>query len=216
LSDRRGFTLIEVVLSLAILAMVVATVFAVLRLAHRAERKGTARSEATQRVMVLADRLSWLLAGAYPYMQPAEDAGTEKLVFEGEGDMLSFVTTSVDKYSDDVADIPGLKYVRLSLEADGLRADERVFYMEDAELVPYVLEPLAASLDMEYMEQDAETGETQWVGNWDTDTRDYLPVAVSIRIELDMDGRKITVPPVIVKLPVGGSMGVSVPLPRLK
>jgi len=216
LSDRRGFTLIEVVLSLAILAMVVATVFAVLRLAHRAERKGTARSEATQRVMVLADRLSWLLAGAYPYKQPGEEAGKETLFFEGESDMLAFVTTSVDKYSGDVPDIPGLKYVRLSLESDGLRADERLFYMEDAELEQYVLEPLATSLDIEYMEQDAETGETQWVGSWDTDTMDYLPVAVSIRIELEMDGRKIIVPPLIVRLPTGGARGVPVPLPRLK
>lgn len=214
MSDRRGFTLVEVVLSLAILAMVVATVFAVLRLAHRAERKGTARSEASQRVMVLADRLSWLLAGAYPYKKFDKDTEKEVLFFEGDGDRLAFVTTSVDKYSGDITDLPGLKFVQLSLGPEGMRADERVFYMTEAELAKYVLEPNVTSLEIEYMEQDAETGQTEWVGDWDPDGKDYLPVAVSFLMELELDGRKIKVPRVIVKLPVGGARGVPVPFPR--
>jgi prepilin-type N-terminal cleavage/methylation domain-containing protein len=215
LTDRRGFTLVEVVLSMAIVAMVVAAVFAVLRLAHRAERKGVGRSESSQRVMVLADRLSWLLAGTFPYKQFDPEEETERIFFDGEADSLAFVTTSVDRYSDDAADRPGLKYVRLSLGPGGLRADERVFYMKDAVLREYVLEPGAVSLEIEYMEQDRETGETGWVGNWDPRSRDYIPVAVSLRVVLDLDGQEVEVPPLIVRLPAGGSRGAAVPLPKL-
>ena len=215
MSDRRGFTLVEVVLSMAIVAMVVATVFAVLRLAHRAERKGTERSEANQRVMVLADRLSWLLTGAYPYKQYDSDEEKDRIFFHGESESLAFVTTSVDKYSGDVADRPGLKYVRLGMTSGGLRADERVFYMKDAALEEYVLEPNATSLEIEYMEQDAETGVTEWVGNWDSRTRDYMPLAVSLSVVLELEGKEVRVPPVIVRLPAGGSRGTAVPLPRL-
>lgn len=215
MSDRRGFTLLEVVLSMAIVAMVVAAVFAVLRLGHRAERKGSERLEANQRVMVLADRLSWLLAGAFPYRQFDTDTGRERIFFDGEADIMEFVTTSVDRYSSDAADRPGLKFVRLALASGGLRADERVFYMNDAVLNEYVLEPNAVSLRIEYMEQDRETGETVWVGNWDSRSREYMPLAVSLDIVLQLEGKEVRVPTVIVRLPAGGSKGTPVPLPRL-
>jgi len=215
LSERRGFTLIEVVLSLAILAMVVAVVFSVLRLAHRAERKGTERSEISQRIVVIADRLTWLLAGAYPYMEHDKEAEKDRVVFSGDAESLGFVTTSVDKYSPDTADLPGLKYVRLWLGPEGLRADERLFYMKDEDLDEYVIEPNAVRLEMEYMEQDPETGQTEWVGAWDPEDREYIPRAVSVRLVLDLDGREVMVPRIIVKLPAGGSKGTAVPPPRL-
>ncbi len=213
MSNRRGFTLVEVVLSLAIVAMVVAAVFAVLRLAHRAEQKGSARTEANQRVLILSDRLTWLIAGAYPLSLPDSEDESESLLFEGESDSVAFVTTSLDTYSDSPADRPGLKYVRIVLAPEGLVVEERMFYMQEAEPDVFVLEPNATSLEIEYLEQDSESGETEWVGNWDPETREYMPLAVNVRIVLKLDGRDVSVPPMIIRLPAGGELGVPIPFP---
>lgn len=215
--DNRGLTLVEVVLSLAIVGMMVGVLFTVLRMGHRAEDKGAERLEVSQKVMVVSDRLSWLLAGAYPYRQRDIEGGDEYLFFEGGVDSIGFVTTSVDTYSRDVADMPGMKYVRLGLDDKGLGVSERPFYSDDESAFRrYVLDPDAASLEIEYLEPDPDDGPPQWVGNWDTDTRDFLPLAVLLRITTSAGGRKVVVPPIIVSIPTGGDRGVPVPQINLK
>lgn len=213
--NRRGLTLVEVVLSIAIAAVVMAMLFAALRLGQKSGSRGDKRLELSQREMVVADRLSWLIAGAYPYRGGSEDGAPPLLSFVGQGDSVEFVTTSVDLYSDAQADAPGLKSVRIHLDGEGLKVGERIFFMAQDEFRDYVLEPNAARVEFEYMDMDRDTGETVWVANWDTGTMDYLPVALKVRVALAVEGRELFMPEVIVKVPTGGPLGVPVPLPRL-
>ena len=193
MSDRRGFTLVEVVLSLALSAMVIVMLFASLRLGHRAAAKGDSRAEVAQRVMVLSDRLSWLIAGAYPYRHFDEDKGKVQIIFSGENVSMGFVTTSVDDYSGDIVDRAGLKYVNLHLESDGLNVSEKIFFMGEGEQKAYVLEPNVTSLEFAYMDE----GSGDWTDNWDTESSDYLPVAVKVILRMNLDDKEIILPPVM-------------------
>ena len=213
--NRRGLTLVEVVLSIAIAAIVMALLFAALRLGQKSGTRGEKKLELSQREMVVADRLSWLLAGAYPLII-ADDADEEEvLAFVGQGDSIEFVTTSVDTYSNTEADLAGLKSVRIHLDDGGLKVGERIFFMRDDEFVDYVLEPNARSVEFEYMEIDEETGEALWVSGWDTEESMYIPAAVKVRVMLVVEGREQVIPEIIVRIPTGGPTGIPVPALRL-
>ena len=72
-SNKNGFTLLELLLGLAITALVAAMLFAVLRLGHRAEQKGQQRSEISQTERIISSRLGFLLRGAFPYVVKDEE-----------------------------------------------------------------------------------------------------------------------------------------------
>lgn len=214
LRNKRGFTLLEVMLAMAIMSMVMLMLFSLLRLGYRAGEKGTRRAGVAQRLMVVSDRLSWLLAGAYPYREFNRDKRKEVIFFEGQSDSVSFVTTSVDEYSDGLADKVGLKYLTLSLQSRGLEIHERLFFDPEQEPEIQVIEPEATSLEINYLDIDPDSGDAQWRQDWDSSSRDYLPAAVELKISVELEGRTVQVPPLTVRLPAGGPQGVLIPLPR--
>ena len=134
-SNRQGFTLLEVMLGLAITAIVMVILLAALRMGHRSQEKGLARGDLAQRMRIVSDRLSWMLGGAYPFRYTDPDDDRKKLLlFRGQESSLEFVTTAVDKYSESAADLAGLKFVRLYADEAGLKSAERIFFMGVDEL----------------------------------------------------------------------------------
>ena len=204
-------------LGLAITAVVMVILLAALRMGHRSQEKGLARSELAQRMRIVSDRLSWMIGGAYPfrYTDP-DDESEELLLFRGEESSLEFVTTAVDEYSESAADLAGLKFVRLYADDEGLKAAERIFFMGVDELESeseeeFVFAPEVESLSFEYMDVDEDTGTAQWLSQWDTDELDYLPAVVRVSVTIVHAGRSVDIPPVMAAIRTGGSRGLLVP-----
>jgi general secretion pathway protein J len=212
-----GFTLLEVMLGLTITAMVMVILLAALRLGHRSQEKGMARVEVAQRMRIVSDRLSWMISGAYPYRyQDSDDQKKQYLLFRGSSSSLEFVTTSTDAFSNTPADIAGLKFVRLSVGASGLMAQEKVFFMgvdydvfeEDEE---FIFGPRISSMEFEYMDMDEDTDTIEWSAGWDTEEKNYLPSVVRITLTLKHGDKILDIPPVIASIRTGGVHGLLIP-----
>ena len=212
-----GFTLLEVMLGLAITAIVMVILLAALRMGHRSQEKGLERSELAQRMRIVSDRLSWMLGGAYPFRYTDPDDERKKLLlFRGQESSLEFVTTAVDKYSESAADLAGLKFVRLYADEAGLKSAERIFFMGVDELdsdseEEFVFAPEVESISFEYMDVDEDTGTAEWISQWDTDELDYLPAVVRVSVTITHAGKSVDIPPVMAAIRAGGSRGLLVP-----
>lgn len=216
IKSERGLTLIEVILAVTISAVILAILLAALRMGHRSQEKAYGREELSQRMRILADRVSWLLRGTYPYVVEVPDG--KLLYFSGTDKSVGFVTSSVDTYSEGPEDTAGLKWVELFVDSEGLKIREKVYFGEDVFEKTggkeYVLDSTVRDIGFEYLdtgeEKDInETGETkefaEWVSLWDPGGREYLPSAVKVELVLEYRGRDVRMPPVIAAIRAGHS-----------
>ena len=95
-SRSAGFTLIELIISIAILSIITVIIGAAFRLGIQAWEKGEKETEDAQRLRVLSSLFSQQLKSLYPYKIKMEDKDEEVVVFKGESDSITFVTTLTD------------------------------------------------------------------------------------------------------------------------
>ncbi len=208
MNRRGGFTLVEIILAMSLAIVIMVILFSALRLGYRAQERGGARAEATQKLRIINDRISWLIRGIYPYVINQPDM--RKIAFEGASDRIGFVTTSVDSYATGPEDRAGLKWVSISADNKGLRIREKVFFLpelvEESGGRDYVLDPGVKKLEFSYFdlkpEKTEKEKEGEWVAEWDTADKQYLPAAVKVKITLEQNGRNEPMPEMIVRLNV--------------
>jgi prepilin-type N-terminal cleavage/methylation domain-containing protein len=202
LNNKRGLTLLEIVIAMALSVVIMVILFAALRLGYRSQEKGADRAEITQRMRILNDRITWLIRGAYPFLIKKPDL--QKIFFQGDPDSIGFVTTSIDTYGKGPEDVAGLKWVSIFTDSNGLKIREKVFFNEDvfdqSGGKEFVIDPGVRKLEFEYFDlpDDEKTGE--WVTEWDHDEKKYFPVAVKVKITFEHNGKTIVMPEAIVSI----------------
>lgn len=200
--QNRGFTLIELVIALALSAVVVMILVAAMRLAYKSQAKGAEKVEMAQKIRLLEDRITWLLRGAYPYYVKKTDE--ERIFFKGESDQIGFVTTSVDSYGKGPEDLAGLKWVSFFVDREGLQMREKVFFLEDVFEDDggkvYLLDPEVKTLELEYYDIPEDEKQGDWVSEWDPEDKTYLPEAVKFTITLEQEGKPLVLPEIIVRI----------------
>lgn len=199
---NKGFTLIELIIALALSVVIVVILLAAMRLAYKSQAKGAERVEMAQKIRLLEDRITWLLRGAYPFYVKKTDE--EKIFFKGESDQIGFVTSSVDSYGEGPEDLAGLKWISIFTDREGLQMREKVFFLEDVfedeggKL--YLLDPEVKTLDLEYYDIPEDEKEGDWVSYWDPEDKTYLPEAVKFKITIEHEGKNIVLPEIIVRI----------------
>lgn len=204
LNNRRGFTLLELLISISLSLVIIVILFASLRIGYKSQEKGIERGEVSQKMRVLGDRMTWLIRGLYPFSRNLPE-GT-KFFFGGESDRIGLVTTSVDTYAKGPEDRAGLKWVSIFRDSKGLQVREKVFFLEDVlddsggKL--FVIDPDVKKLEFEYF--DLPEGETQgsWVSEWDADDKGYFPSAVMVKMTFDHNGKTYEMPDIIIRTSV--------------
>lgn len=203
-SIQAGFTLLELIISIAILSAVLVTIYATLSMGSRTWDKGERDIEKVQRMRVVMDLLSREIKAAYPYkVTPSElDTHKEFYLFDGQKDSLSFVSCAplrggagkLSWLTFWVEEDVGLVVV----EQDALRSDifkERETLDKD-EMV--VLDENATAIRFDYYRsqegdtEEATDGEdTAWEEKWDAEEEESLPQAVSVAVTFreDADGQ---------------------------
>ena len=190
---QSGFTLVELMISISILALVTLIIGSGFRLGMDAWEKGEVETSYNQRLRVLSGMLSQQLKSAYPYK--IEDGDEKVVVFKGEKDSLLFVTALTDPGQG------GFKWIRYSLQEgsliykegilpdkefeDKLKGDEEVVDSEIGEI-----EFSYYSYD-EDDENPGEGGDDEWSETWDYG--ETLPMAVKVKIPF-FQSFSITIP----------------------
>lgn len=209
LKSSRGFTLMELLISISLAIIILSVLGAAMRLGYKSQAKGTERSELTQKIRILEDRVAWLIRGAYPYYFNKTDE--KKIFFEGKSGRIGFVTSSIDTHGTGPEDLAGLKWVSIFADSNGLKIREKIFFLEDAfdddKGKVYLLDPEIKKIEFEFfaIEEDEKQGE--WVSEWDPEEKTTIPLAVRVTMTLERNGQKIVVPEMIVKIAAQRSIG---------
>ena len=196
-TDARGFTLLEIVLAVSILAVVVLLATASLRIGLRAWEAGQRRVSLQQENRALVELITEVLAGALPYQGRIGQNPERIVLFEGEPDEVRFVTSAPPLALD--APAAPFHAVVLGRKGEGaLRLVERLVPAEEpfAAGPEHVLSRSIARFNLTYRDEDGV-----WQDRWDGREAGGLPTAV--RFELAVTGMARTAPPIVVALPMG-------------
>ena len=192
-----GFTLIEVLLAVSILAVVVLLATAALRVGLRSWETGQRRVDLQQEYRALVELVSESLAGAFPYQGSLGQNPERVVLFQGEPDEVRFVT-SAPPLTLDAPAAPFHAVVLGRKGDDALRLVERLVPTDD----PFASSPervLSRSVTRFTLAYRDESG--GWQDTWDGREAAGLPSA--IRFELAVRGLARTGPAVVVTLPLG-------------
>lgn len=178
---QNGFTLIEVAISITLLALIAAALYGAFHLSDRAVVKSQARSEENQRLRSAGDLLAGYIRSAYPYRLSRE---LPAILFSGEERSLTFVSALSSGMGG-----RGMAEVTISWggEGDGagpLSLEEKVPVGsaggEDSGGYrnSLLLDQGALGLRLEYLDPQGE--EEHWVDQWNGAERRMLPRAVRL------------------------------------
>lgn len=198
-STQKGFTLLELILSISILSLVLVTIYGTLSMGARTWEKGERDIEKIQRERVVMNLLAREIKSIFPYkVTPSElDTHKEFYAFEGKKDSISFVSAVPLKGEKGglswltfwVEDDEGLVVV----ERDALRTDifkERESFDKDE---MEVLDQQVTAIRFDYYKlKSGKTegeGEGEWEEKWDAEKEGTLPNAVRVELTFEEEGR---------------------------
>lgn len=195
---ERGFTLVELVIALAIAGALLVLLLGGLRVGLAAWRQGDERATTHQHLRSLSELLAGSVAAAFPYRQSAPQGGEAKVQFTGEEERLSFVT--FDPPFPLAASVPfvAVTVARRSGENPGLAITQKALPnfepFEDAQ--PILVDASVTAVKFRYLR--AEGG---WEDRWDGAAERTLPQAVQINLTATLGARAETLPPLTISLP---------------
>lgn len=189
----RGFTLLELLLALGIVAVLVVIVSGGLRIGLTAWQRGEERTAKLDRARSLVVLLEHALAGTYPYRVTLETQQEVRILFDGRPDRLTFATLSPPLPSG-----PTTAFCAVSLAADGGRFALRQQALPNQLVLdrmdPMLVDTQTTAVRFRYLGQDPEA----WQDAWDITKEDTLPRAVEITLVSGIGARStrqtVTVP----------------------
>jgi prepilin-type N-terminal cleavage/methylation domain-containing protein len=200
-SRQPGFTLVEVVIALTIVATLLVIMFGGLRVGLAAWQRGDERAEILERARSLTQIVTRTLGAAHPYMTSRRGGQPARLLFEGAPDRVAFVTAVPP--SPTAAPI-AFTAVTLSQEAGpvaGLALRQKPLPNEepfDRDIQPALVDGTVSDVRFRYLRES----DGAWTENWDAVEEKALPLAVEITLTIVQAGRSAPQPPLIVSLPV--------------
>ncbi len=183
---KRGFTLLELMLSLAIMGVVLLIIFGALRVGTRAWEKGEKDVAVHQRQRAVLDLLSRQIASACIY---EIKMGDDTFYFKGSEETMEFVSRSpivpgaltgvvFVKYVIQAGDGDGKKQLKLYEKDAGFLKEEDLESQREEDL--FTLISGIEDLQFEYLKGDEDNSEAGWQTSWDPSEKEGLPLAVKI------------------------------------
>jgi len=172
-----GFTLIELILTLSIVAAMLVIAFGGLRVGLAAWQRGEERTAKLDHTRSLAVLLERALDGVFPYRIASDGEQEARVLFEGLPDRLTFVTLSPPFPTGTPA---AFTAVSLSADAAGLALRQQILPnpVEPDRVRPLLVDARTSGLRFRYLglERDA------WQDAWNVGTDEGLPRAVEITL----------------------------------
>jgi prepilin-type N-terminal cleavage/methylation domain-containing protein len=206
---RGGFTLLELVVAMAVLALIAGSVTVGIRLASASISRGEAVTREAARTRAAVGILERAIRSTDPLPVPVDDNTT--LYFAGEAKMIRFLTAQPP------ATVRGggpvlLSFFERSGDDGGLAmATASPFRSEGAGRWsgtegPRILIPDAADISFTYSQGPTKDGVWEWLPAWDPRETGRLPAAVRVEFTVGtVDGPATTA--FVVPVPAGGASG---------
>lgn len=202
--SETGFTLIEMLVGLTLVAMIAVGLWAIFSVTVRSWSRGTESIDETQRHRSILDKVRKQIASAYPLSGladlpvdmdmtvnlavNAQPLSVRSLIFTGAETSLNFISLNSLRFQES----PGLTVVSYEVALDskgnyslverearytGQTLDQEV--LADLSEATPVFENLSSCI-FEYFDPGNNDNTSQWVGAWSGQERRQLPAAVSI------------------------------------
>ncbi len=201
--SQRGFTLVEVVIALTIVATLLVVVFGALRVGVTAWQKGDERALALEQSRSITQIITRALGAAYPYQASGSGREGARLLFEGEPERVAFVTVAPPLPSAEPIAFTAVTLRQAAASAPGLAVTQKALPNEkpfDPALEPALVDGAVTSARFRFL--NGPSGE--WTERWDTAHEKVLPAAVEVTLTMLQAGRAIQQPPLVVSIPVTG------------
>ncbi len=187
----RGFTLLEVMLAIVLLALLLAGTWGAIRTAVHAMHSGEAAIDRTNRLRVAEEFMRHQISRILPLAFGQDDSTGTNFVFEGSGDGMRFVAPMPGYLSK------GGPYVQTLKLVGGRNGKELVFTdamlngfdLAEAktQMEPVVLLDQIQDGKFEYRTLDDQGELTDWSSNWDDPS--VTPVMVRVVIAMRPEAR---------------------------
>jgi general secretion pathway protein J len=197
----RGFTLLEVVIALTIVATLLVIMFSGLRVGVAAWQRGDERALALERTRSLTQVITRALGAAYPYTASATKREEARLLFEGERGRVAFATAAPPFPGAGPAAFTAVTLAHTTIPAPGVAVTQKVLPNEnpfDEDLKPLLLDASVTDLSFRYLSESSG----EWTERWDGAREKALPRAVEVTLTVLQAGRAVQQPPLVVALPV--------------
>jgi general secretion pathway protein J len=168
--DKKGFTLMELLIAVTILALIAVIIGGSLRLGIRAWERGEDEISASQGLRVTCDRMSQRIKSVYPYQ--IQKDGKKLTAFRGDSESVWFVISSLTRSEKN------MKWVSYSFKDGDLTIGEGIMpdkkFLEKVSEKGEALDVGISLLKFEYF----STKTTEWKDSWDL--QEQLPSAMRI------------------------------------
>ena len=194
--SERGFTLVELLIALAIVGALLAIAFGGLRVALSSWRQGEDRAEAHQHVRSVALTLARAMSAAYPYRASRSLAPEPVVLFAGTEQRVEFVTQAPPF----PAAIP-IAFTAVIFEFNeggepGLVVRQQALPNQDpfSKATLVYRDPTVTSVKLAYLD------ESGWRDSWDGAETKAAPRAVRLSVATTLNGRTEELPALTVSL----------------
>jgi type II secretion system protein J len=191
--DRRGFTLLELVLAMAFVAMLSMTLYGAMRAAFRARSSATSATESIRAASIVAALVRQDLESVPPIgTLAAEFIGTHAQGngLTGDNDYVEFYSIGSDNPKDDSPLAEGIRRIELLVRTDTgspalvRRVTRNLLTATQEHYEDEILCRNVRSFSLRYFDG------TTWQESWDsTALGDVVPMAVVVVIELNDPAR---------------------------
>lgn len=196
MKGARGFTLVELVIAMTLMALIGVGLSGVLVIGARSASSAERKTEQARRYRIATELIVRQLRSTTALRLPEDEneeqgEGEDVAYFIGESDRLSFITSAPQAPENS-----GLAVVDLWVEDGQLMLSESPYFLLASEgKIGAEFEKLTfaatllydvESISFEYQQSDLER-ET-WADSWDASDDDALPVAVRIEVKPSIDG----------------------------
>jgi prepilin-type N-terminal cleavage/methylation domain-containing protein len=190
--DERGFTLMEMVIAVTLVAMMAVGLWAVFRISVSSWSRGTQFIDANQRQRSITDLVKKQMASIYGVIAPIDlkHGGAIYPLFAGAPSNVQFISLNSLRFQDN----PGLTMVSYDVVRDpqgnlalvereepyvGLDPErETIFDRKDAQVV--TLFDNLSSCVFEYFDPGTPQRPSQWVKEWNARDAGQMPTAISM------------------------------------
>jgi general secretion pathway protein J len=195
--DRRGFTLLELIIALSIVGAMLVVAFGGLRVALAAWTQGEDRAEAHQHLRSVGLVLSRALAATYPYRAPIDHAPDAVLLFRGTEHRVEFVTQAAPFPAALPVAFTAVVIEQGTAEGPALVVRQRVLPNRDpfAEAALVLRDTTVHEVAFQYLADDGA-----WHDRWDGTADKRLPLAVRVTLAARRGERADALPPLTVAL----------------